>query len=363
MAITESARPTHHHPVALARGFLTGGVSGASLAALVVGAVVERVPLFVGGLVLPAVYGLLLYLAGFPRRAREVAVVPVTALAMIEDLRAIGGETGDIPVRFELTVAPDDASAYRVEVVQHINLVDLPDYRPRGIVVVRYPPDRPWKVEIVERPTAEWRSRAAGARLDSVPGPAVVSEPPEGCAFGFVGLLGLLLGAAAVILLFRTDLFGEEDAAKPPSSDRPSVTRTSSTTVTSSATGTVTIDAGRSMLDKGELRRAIDSLTKDDVKRTALTVVVQERLLSVVFTPSGAEAALHFAPRSLPYERFPALVEEASGLGAGSPQSWQLTADRLTGALTIRVSVTGPDGTASLETDAQGRVIRRIPAS
>ena len=55
MAITESARPTHHHPVALARGFLTGGVSGASLAALVVGAVIERVPLFVGGLVLAAV--------------------------------------------------------------------------------------------------------------------------------------------------------------------------------------------------------------------------------------------------------------------------------------------------------------------
>lgn len=117
------------------------------------------------------------------------------------------------------------------------------------------------------------------------------------------------------------------------------------------------------MLDRGELRRAIDSLTEDDVKRTALTVVVQERLLSVVFTPTGAGAAPDFAPRSLPYERFPALVEEASGLGVGSPQSWQLTADRLTGALTIRVSVTGPDGTASLETDARGRVIRRIPAS
>ncbi|MFJ4645380.1 hypothetical protein ACIP6Q_17830 [Streptomyces bobili] len=94
MAITESARPTHNHPVALARGFLTGGVSGASLAALVVGAVVERVPLFVGGLVLPAVYGLLLHLAGIPRRAREAAVAPVMALAMIEDLKAIGGETG-----------------------------------------------------------------------------------------------------------------------------------------------------------------------------------------------------------------------------------------------------------------------------
>lgn len=154
-------------------------MAGTSLAALVVGGIIEKVPLFVAGLVVPTVYGLLLFLAGAPRRRREAAVVPRTALATIESLKAIGGESSDVPVRFDLTVAPDDELLYRVEITQDINLVDLPDYRPRGILVVQYPPDRPWRVRIVKRPTPEWEERAAGARLDSVPGPATVSEPPR----------------------------------------------------------------------------------------------------------------------------------------------------------------------------------------
>ena len=398
MTITAGAPPTHSTPVALARGFLTGGVVGTSLAALVVGGIIEKVPLFVAGLVVPAVYGLLLFLAGAPRRRREAAVVPRTALAMIESLKAIGGESSDVPVRFDLTVAPDDEPAYRVEITQDINLVDLPDYRPRGILVVQYPPDRPWRVRIVKRPTPEWEERAAGARLDSVPGPATVSEPPEGCAFGFVGLLGLLLGAAVVVGLFRADLFDGDAGARPPSSSKPSVSSsssssssssTSSTTVVSSASGTVALGPGQSMLDKGELRRAVDSFTEGEgegegeggskgageggggskgageggggEKRPALTVVVQERLLSVVFSPTGTQAP-QFDPRSLPYERFPALVEEArTTLGIRSPQTWQITAERLTGSLTIRVGVTGAEGTASLEADGRGKVVRRTP--
>ncbi|MFF5004497.1 hypothetical protein ACFY3G_16845 [Streptomyces phaeochromogenes] len=391
MTITAGAPPTHSTPAALARGFLTGGVAGTSLAALVVGGIIEKVPLFVAGLVVPTVYGLLLFLAGAPRRRREAAVVPRTALAMIESLKAIGGESSDVPVRFDLTVAPDDEPAYRVEITQDINLVDLPDYRPRGILVVQYLPDRPWRVRIVKRPTPEWEERAAGARLDSVPGPATVSEPPEGCAFGFVGLLGLLLGAAVVIGLFRADLFdGDATARQPSSSSKPSVSSTSSssstssTTVVSSASGTVALGPGQSMLDKDELRRAIDSLTESEGeggkdkgedngegkregggegggKRSALTVVVQERLLSVVFSPTGTQAP-QFDPRSLPYERFPALVEEArTTLGIRFPQTWQITAERLTGSLTIRVGVTGAEGTASLEADGQGKVVRRTP--
>ncbi|MGW3416548.1 hypothetical protein [Streptomyces phaeochromogenes] len=384
MTITAGAPPTHSAPVALARGFLTGGVVGTSLAALVVGGIIEKVPLFVAGLVVPAVYGLLLFLAGAPRRRREAAVEPRTALAMIESLKAIGGESSDVPVRFDLTVAPDDEPAYRVGITQDINLVDLPDYRPRGILVVQYPPDRPWRVRIVKRPTPEWEERAAVARLDSVPGPATVSERPEGCAFGFVGLLGLLLGAAVVVGLFRADLFDEDAGARPPSSSKPSVSSsssssssssTSSTTVVSSASGTVALGPGQSMLDKGELRRAVDSLTEGEggggskgageggggEKRPALTVVVQERLLSVVFSPTGTQAP-QFDPRSLPYERFPALVEEArTTLGIRSPRTWQITAERLTGSLTIRVGVTGAEGTASLEADGRGKVVRRTP--
>ncbi len=39
-----------------------------------------------------------------------------------------------------------------------------------------------------------------------------------------------------------------------------------------------------------------------------------------------------------------------------------ITADRFTGSLIIRVVVTGAEGTASLEADGQGKVVRRAPA-
>ncbi|MFJ6011361.1 hypothetical protein [Streptomyces sp. NPDC092952] len=360
--------PTHHTPVRLARGFLTGAVAGASLAALVVGAIVESVPLFVTGLVLPLVYGALLFLAGAPRRAREAAVVPRTALAVIETLEAVGGEASDVPVRFGLTVVPDDGAAFRVEITQDINLVELPDYRPRGVLVVQYPPDRPWRVRIVKRPTPEWEDRAASARFDAVPGAGAArwAEPPEGRADGLVALLGLLLGAVAVVLLFRADLFGtdppgRDESAKPPSAASPSDSSTLSTTVVSSASGTVALGPGQSFLDRGELERALDSFTGDGRKRRALMIVVQERLLTAVFLPSGTPAP-GFAPGALPRDRLPALVEEATTtLGIHSPRTWRITADRLTGSLVVKVVVTGPEGVASLEADGRGEVVRRAP--
>ncbi|MEU8577355.1 hypothetical protein [Streptomyces asoensis] len=363
MTITSAVpRPARSTPVALARCLLSGGVAGASLAALVVGAVIESAPLFVTGLVLPALYGLVFFLSGVPRRAREAAVVPCTALAVIESREAVGGETSDVPVRFDLTVVPDDAPAYRVDVTQDINLVDLPDYRPRGVVVVQYPPERPWRVRIVKRPTPQWEKRAASARLDPAPGTPVVAAPPEGRGFGFAVLLGLLLGAAVVVLFMREDLFGGGGTAEPPSAVRPSVSSTSSTTVVSSASATVSLGAGRSFLDEGEPGRALGSLAEGADTSRALTVVVQERLLSVVFSPAGTRAA-GFDPRALPYGRFPALVEEATtSLGVRSPLTWQITADRLTGPLTVRVVVTGAQGVASLEADGRGKVVRRAPA-
>ncbi|WP_443031346.1 hypothetical protein [Streptomyces sp. 3214.6] len=67
-----------------------------------------------------------------------------------------------------------------------------------------------------------------------------------------------------------------------------------------------------------------------------------------------------FDPRSLPYDRVPALVEEARAtVGVDSPRSWQLTADGVTGSLTLRIVVTGDGGTGTLETDGQGKVLRR----
>ncbi|MGI5200646.1 hypothetical protein ACQEU6_03455 [Spirillospora sp. CA-108201] len=360
MTIATGPPPTHRAPVALARAFLTGGMAGTSLAALVVGVVVEKVPLFVTGLALPAAYGLLLFLAGAPRRAREAAAAPRTALAAIESVKVHEGKDSDVPVRFDLTVAPDDAPAYRVEFTQYVNVVELDDYGPRGVVVVQFPPDRPWKARIVKRPTPEWEDRAAAARIDSAPGPALVSDPPEGVAGGFVTLVALLLSAAAVVFLFRADLFDQGGTARPHAS-KPSVSSTSSTTVVTSASGTVVLAPGRSLLDEGELRRAVDSLIRGKGEHEAVTLVAQEGRLSVVFLPAGTDIR-HFDLRSLPYDRLPALVEEArTALGIGSPRTWQLTAHRVTGPLTVRITVTGLEGRASLEADGRGKVVRRSP--
>lgn len=191
---------------------------------------------------------------------------------------------------------------------------------------------------------------------------AEVAAPPEGCAFGSVLLLGLLLGAAVVVLLFRADLFDRDGTAQAPPGAPPSVSATSSTTVSSSASGTVSLGPGQTFLDKGELDRAVGTLTGDEDTHRALTVVVRERLLSVVFSPAGAQTP-GLDPRALPYDRFPALIEEAtSTLGVHSPRTWQITADRLTGSLVIRVVVTGPEDTASLEANGEGEVVRRAPA-
>lgn len=358
MTTTKGALPpTTNTPATFVLGVLTGGAIGGSLAGFVVGCIIQNVLLCVMSVGLPAAYGLLVLLAGVPRRARRAAVAPCTALALVESSEAVGGEaTSDVAVRFDLSIVPDDAPAFRVEVTQSINLVALSDYRAGSIAVVQYPPDRLWQVRIVKRPTPAWEERAAGACLDSVPGPAMVSEPSEGSAVGFVRLFALLLAAAGVVLLFRADLFGSDTSTKPSASVRPSGSSTSSTMVVSSATGTVTLGPGQSFLDKGELRRAVDLLAKDAGQ--ALTVVVQERLLSVVFAPTGSQAP-RFDPGSVPYERLPALVEEAGSTLVGrSPQTWQITVDRLSGSLTIRVGVTGSHGSASLEANERGEPVR-----
>ncbi|MFF8917291.1 hypothetical protein ACF08M_29270 [Streptomyces sp. NPDC015032] len=85
---------------------------------------------------------------------------------------------------------------------------------------------------------------------------------------------------------------------------------------------------------------------------------MQDRQLTVAFSPTGATTA-GFDPRSLPYDRVPGLVEEArTTLGVDSPQSWQLTADGVTGSLTLGVVVTGGGGTGTLQADARGKVLR-----
>ncbi|MFJ6772035.1 hypothetical protein ACIQOV_13895 [Kitasatospora sp. NPDC091257] len=364
MTITTGAPPTRNTPVALARGFLTGSVIGGSLAAMVVGVVVDKVALLIAGMGLPIVYGLLLLLAGVPRRAREAAVVPRTALAMIESLDVPKGEVTDLAVRFDLTVVPDEGPAFRVEFTQDIHVADLPDYRPRGVLVVRYPPDRPAAVRIVKRPTPVWEERAAGALLDSAPASTKVSEPPDSCAVPFLGFLGLLLAAAAVVLLFRVDLFEDEPAGPPSSSASPSASASSSwsTKVVTAGSGTVVLGPGQSFLDEGELGRAVNSLTRNGEAGPVTTLQVTDSLLALTFSSTDSKAR-EFDPVSLPYERFPALVDEArTTLGVHAPQAWSITVLRTDGSVTITVTVAGPGGAAVLEADGQGRVLRRTSA-
>ncbi|GLY37898.1 hypothetical protein Amsp01_039220 [Amycolatopsis sp. NBRC 101858] len=242
--VPDTAAPAHRGAVALARGFLTGGVAGGTLSAFVVGTILERVPLILFALGLPLGYGVLLFAAGAPRRAREAAVVPRVALAKVESLRAGGTETGDVPVDLVLTVAPDDAPSYRVEVTHHVNLVDLPGFRRGDVVVVEYPPDRPWQARIVPRPAPEWARRRAGAALASAPESALLRTPPEGCASGAATSTGLLLAAAVVLVLFRAELFGPETTERPPEPPATSVT-------SSSGSATVTVGPDRTLLDAG----------------------------------------------------------------------------------------------------------------
>ncbi|MEV7548562.1 hypothetical protein AB0N89_02940 [Amycolatopsis sp. NPDC089917] len=326
-------------PVALARGFLTGVIIGTTLCAFVVGIVIEYAPLIVTGVGLPFAYWILSYLAGAPRRAREAAIAPVTALAKIESLRAGGTETGDIPVDFDLTVAPDGAATHRVEITHGVNLVDIPDYRPGGILVVQYPPDRPWKARIAERLSPEWERRVAGAVIESAPESSLVREPPEGCAFGALAFLGLLLGAALVLVLFRAELFAPE---------APSRAEETQSSVTTSSSGSATVTVSGSLLGEGELRRAIDSLAAAaDVSRV-ITVVVEERRLTVVFAPTEAQVPW-FDLRTLAVGRVPALVARALGtIEVGTPRTWQVTFVPFGNAVSGRVIVTGPDGSGSL---------------
>ncbi|WP_256917550.1 hypothetical protein [Streptomyces hilarionis] len=364
---TGGPTPVRDDPARLVRAFLAGSVGGGSLAALAVGYVVGSGALLLAGLGLPLAAGVIAFAAGGPRRARRAAVTPVTALAGIESVRAESSDTGDVPLRFVLTVAPDAAPAFRVATRLHVNLVDLPAYRPRRTVVVSYPPDRPWRTRIVEPPGPQWAARAADAAIDSAPESALVRRPSARFDHAAVRLVGLVLAAAAVVVPFRGDLseaFGSDGPGRPPATAEPSVS-TSSTTVTStSMTGTVSVGPRQSLLDAGELRRAVASLTRNRGAggSRAVTVVVQERLVSVVFAPDVAGVP-RFDLDSLPYARIPALVEQArTTLGAGTPSTWQLTAVRLTGPPTLRVTVTGPHGTGTLDADIDGSVTHRTPA-
>ncbi|CAM5497685.1 hypothetical protein SBADM41S_01410 [Streptomyces badius] len=126
-----------------------------------------------------------------------------TTLAKIESLRATGGETSDVPVRFDLTVAPDRQPG----VPRRVH----PVRRSRQTCPTTNQAASSWSSthrtsrEAVEAgeagPTPEM-GETAPAWPASIrrPAPALTDKPPPG-GFGprLLTLLALLLGAAAVV--------------------------------------------------------------------------------------------------------------------------------------------------------------------
>lgn len=377
MAITETGGPapvrqtTQTGPVALICLFLSLGILGAGLVSFVVSVVNEHLQLLFTALGLAAFAVVSLVVIGC-RRPKGAVEPQRTALALIESRRALSSESGDIPVQFELTVAPDEGRAYRVGVRQYINLVDVGDYRTRGIVVVTYSPERPWKVQIVTEPTPEWAWRAAEERIDSAPESTKAVEPASSSGGGIVGFIGFFLGAAAaVVLLMRADMFidgiGRTDD-KPSTSTSSSSSSSSSGTITSTATlsssmtasGTASSD---SMRRDGEMRRAATALMKGMGTSSAVKLSIEERVMAVTggFTrDKGADPLIDM--RALPYERFPGLVRAArTGLGIKDPTFWQINFKhhKKTEALIVHVTVTKGGASASLEADAKGKITKR----
>lgn len=317
---------------------------------------------------------------------KPVPPEPVLALARIESRRAVSSEMADIPVEFVLTVAPDDDRAYRVKIRQDINLVDIPDYKPRGTIVVRYRPDRPWDVTIVTEPDGRWADRAASEAIDSAP-EATLAEAPKEAVEGrscLIAFVGLLIGAALVVFVLRGDLFDDDEAAGRP----PTNTSTPSSGSWSSSSSSVKI-TGEVMLLPGEMRRAAEELIALAGTDQAVAFTIDEAYMTLEAPkpsdqrlvdgfefrdneartegPSGTRSTDDeplIDLRALPYERLPELVAEAkTTLGLTAPTGWHIGFDRdsTTGALEIRVSVQDDYGSASLTADARGTVTDRSP--
>ncbi|MGW0660268.1 hypothetical protein [Streptodolium elevatio] len=363
---------------ALLRGFLSGGLVGAALACFVVGPVTDRMNLLGFGAGLIAANVLLLAIPkAVRRRSAPARPGPRRALARIESRRALSSESGDIPVEFVLTVAPDDASAYRAKFTQSINLVDIPDYKPAGIVVVEYRPDQLWKVQIVTEPDAAWARRAREEAVDSAPASTLATMPTEGCGFCLLMLVGLLLGAAAVVFAFRGDLFDDDGTSGSPNV-------TSTTTSTTSSTVRITGDV---MLMPGQMRGAAEQLIALMGTDKATELSIDEDFMSVA-APKPADPGLvdsfRFRDgkveatgphgtrrpdeplidlRALPYDRMLFLVVEAKAALGLTPETWHMSFHRApdTGELEIIVTVGDSYGGASLRADAEGNVVERSP--
>ncbi|MFF7363843.1 hypothetical protein [Streptomyces sp. NPDC008125] len=366
-----SARPTRsaaRRLFSLLAVIVVSALAGGTLTAVVVGVMLKDGALFCGGLGGLLVSVLLVVVPARMRRSRAPVPVPRVALARIEHRRATNGEFADVPVRFDLTVAPDDAPAYRVYVHEQINLVDLADYPEGRIVVVTYPEAQPSGVELDRRPTEGWARRAAGARIDTAPEHTRVKPDDAGWSGCVAVLLGVLTGAALALLPLRSELdsrFG--DAAPAPSG--PSAASTVIPGASSGTTTTVTTVTGSassaSTLRPGEMRRLADTLVTGMGTELGTRITIEEKVMSAVGSKgTSTGGALPMSLRALPYELFPGLVDSArTGLGIEDPETWRIdiTPEPGSPAPVVRVTVSGHGRSAYLLADAVGRITARHP--
>ncbi|MCX5398123.1 hypothetical protein [Streptomyces sp. NBC_00102] len=365
----QPVRPVARQVLSLLAGLVVSVLFGGAPTAIVVGVMLRDVVLFWCGLGGLLVAVLLLEVPREVRSRRQGAQAPRVALARIESRQATNGEFSDVPVRFDLTVVPDDAPAYRVTVHEQVNLVDLADYPEGRILVVTYDAARRERVELDRRPTEEWARRAAGAHLATAPEHTRVKSGDACWGRCSVMLLGLLAGVALVLLTHRDgldDRYGDGTPAPPaPSATGAAVPgpRTGSSTTVTTVEGSTT---SASTLRAGEMRRLANVLVTGMGTETGTRITIEEKVMSAVGSegPStGGEFPMLL--RAVPYELLPGLVDTArTGLGIDSPESWRIDIAPGSGspAPVVRVTVSGHGRSAYLLADAVGRITESHPA-
>jgi hypothetical protein len=98
------------------------------------------------------------------------------APARIESSAAVG-EGPNLPLRLDLTVAPETGPAFRVEAHAAVNIMDLDRFRAGGTVLVEYDPERRWDVRVRHQTGGDRAGRLALVKIDSVPPAARVTRP------------------------------------------------------------------------------------------------------------------------------------------------------------------------------------------
>ncbi|MEV6210260.1 hypothetical protein [Kitasatospora sp. NPDC051914] len=116
--------------------------------------------------------------SGHRRRLGLTTTGPMSpAVARVESATALD-EGPDHTVRLDLTVAPADRSAYRVDTKAQVNVMDLDLFRAGRTVPVEFDPERPWHVRVRPKAHRAWTGLAKPAPIDSAPPATRRSEPP-----------------------------------------------------------------------------------------------------------------------------------------------------------------------------------------